>query len=143
MSNDLDTFIAGHQDRPRPRSNPRESNVICPDCGAPMVLRETKKFKWKNGKDRLFYGCIRYPFCKATHGAHPDGRPLGIPGNAETKAARIRAHDAFDGMAQRLDWNKGGAYAWLRKKMKLSRKECHIGRFNIEQCEKVIKLCQE
>lgn len=117
--------------------------VICPDCGAQMVLRETKKYRWKNGQPRKFYGCSRWPACRAAHGAHPDGRPLGIPGNKETKEARIRAHDAFDGMAKRLGWSRTQAYNWLRHELKMTREEAHIGRMEIWQCEKVIQLCQE
>ena len=36
-----------------------------------MVLR--------NSKYGLFYGCSTYPNCKASHGAHKDGKPLGTP----------------------------------------------------------------
>ena len=42
----------------------------CLECGASMMLRESKF--------GLFYGCSTFPVCRATHGAHKDGRPLGI-----------------------------------------------------------------
>jgi hypothetical protein len=61
----------------------------CPECGERMVLRASRY--------GLFYGCERFPLCNAAHGAHRDtGKPLGVPADAETKRARIRAHDAFD-----------------------------------------------
>jgi ssDNA-binding Zn-finger/Zn-ribbon topoisomerase 1 len=133
MSDSLDAFLEDHQARHCQRSNPPESGVICPECGAEMVLRESKKFRWKNGKARLFYGCTRYPFCKAAHGAHPNGKPLGKPGNAETKAARVLAHAALDAMSKRLNWHRNKTYEW----------QCRIAKFDVWQCEKVIKLCQE
>lgn len=34
---------------------------------------------------RSFFGCVGCPRCRATHGAHADGSPLGIPANAETQ----------------------------------------------------------
>lgn len=115
------------------------TNLICPDCGAPMVLRQTKKYPQKNGQPGLFYGCKRFPQCTATHGAHPDGRPLGVPGNAETKAARHRAHAAFDALWQNLLLSRGAAYGWLSKKLG---HEAHMGEMGIEECEQVIRLCE-
>jgi hypothetical protein len=35
------------------------------------------------------------------------------------------------------------AYKWLRKKLRLTRDECHIGRFGVEQCEEVIRVSQD
>jgi ssDNA-binding Zn-finger/Zn-ribbon topoisomerase 1 len=82
-----------------------------------------------------FYGCNRFPQCRATHGAHPDGRPLGIPANKETKQARIRAHDAFDRLWKGGRMTRAQAYGWMQRAMDLSKDEAHIGRFSIEQCE--------
>ena len=70
----------------------------------------------KPSKYGPFYGCVRWPACKATAGAHPDGRPLGRPADSGTKLARRCAHAAFD-----LLWkgdnpvfeSRGKAYAWL------------------------------
>lgn len=118
----------------------RRLEKACPDCGSDMVLR-TSRFG-------LFYGCIRYPACDASHGAHEDGTPLGVPANKETRQARIDAHNTFD-----LLWkgatNTGrraarrDAYRWLRDKLGLSKDECHIGLFNVETCKKVITICEE
>lgn len=91
----------------------------------------------------IFYGCTEFPDCTATHGAHKDGTPLGIPANAETKKWRIEAHKAFDKL-----WKNGGcmsrkqAYRHLRERMNLTAMECHIGRFDISQCKRVIECLQ-
>lgn len=114
-------------------------NPTCPDCGAPMMLRETERFKTKTGSPRKFYGCSRFPKCMATHGAHPDGRPLGVPGNAETKAARGRAHAAFDAIWQDGRLTRHAAYAWLAAKLG---GESHMGAMGVEQCERVVMLCE-
>jgi ssDNA-binding Zn-finger/Zn-ribbon topoisomerase 1 len=70
--------------------------VICPKCGSEMMLRTTTKYTYPNGDPRKFYGCSKWPACNGTHGANPDGTPLGIPGNDEVKEARHKAHVAFD-----------------------------------------------
>ena len=53
-----------------------------------MILRNSKYGK--------FWGCIRFPECKETHGAHPNGKPLGIPADKETRLLRTKAHKLLD-----------------------------------------------
>lgn len=103
----------------------------CPDCGGVMALRESRF--------GLFYGCENFPACRATHGAHPDGKPLGIPADRETKKARIAAHKAFDRMwrGPKSDCSRGEAYRRLQLLMNLSADEAHIGRFTKAQCEQL------
>lgn len=127
---------------PVPATNPPPAPTLtCPMCGAPMVLR---KSSWG-----LMYGCSTFPVCKATHSAHPDGKPLGTPATPEVKAARIRAHTAFDQLWQKNEFSKrtpmerGEAYAWLRKAMALTEETGHIGMFDLAQCEKLIALVNE
>jgi len=115
--------------------------VICPDCGSRMVLRETQKFRYANsGEPRKFWGCSRFPACRATHGAHPDGRPLGIPGDAATKKARMEAHDAFDSLWKSGRMTRHQAYRAMQDLMGMSVNEAHIGRFTREQCSKLVAL---
>lgn len=105
----------------------------CPECGAEMVLRRTSKFKTKDSKDRLFYGCSLWPQCNATHGAHPDGTPLGIPANKKTKEMRMQVHRLLE--QNWGDWKtitrkqKQKIYAWLRANAPRE----HIGEMNLEE----------
>jgi len=104
--------------------------VKCGECGSTMALKESRYGK--------FWGCTRYPVCKGTHGAHPDGRPLGTPANKETKEARIKAHAAFDTLWKSGEMIRTAAYQWMCKAMELSKDEAHIGKFSKEQC---VRLC--
>ena len=89
--------------------------VECADCGAPMKLRETDKYKYGNGKPRKFYGCSRFPDCKGTHGAHPDGKPLGIPADVETKVARNNLHKVMEAIWGNPQKGKRPMYQWLKE----------------------------
>ena len=82
----------------------------CPDCGSEMVLR--------HGPHGRFYGCSAYPNCKGTVSCDREGNPTAIPGDAETRQARIEAHTGLQGKA------------------------AHIGRFNKKQCELVIEYAK-
>lgn|GEM_PF-1633466 len=104
----------------------------CPDCGGEMVLRTSRY--------GLFYGCKAFPKCQATHGAHKDGRPLGIPADSDTKRARITAHNVFDRIWKDKYMRRGDAYAWMAEQMGMEKDEAHIGRFDMEQCEKLIAI---
>lgn len=113
--------------------------LTCPECGSPMVLRVTSKFKTKDGQPRKFYGCSRWPKCDATHGAHPNGEPLGVPADKETKQWRIKAHESFDAWAETMGFSRRTAYRKLSEHFDV--REIHIAEMNIEACRKVISYC--
>ncbi len=106
----------------------------CPNCNARMIPRVRRV------DSAPFWGCEKWPTCKATHGAHPGGRPLGIPGTPEVKAARRRAHAAFDPIWEQGFMHRNAAYDWLAKALGLRRADVHIGAFSREQCENVVIL---
>lgn len=118
-------------------------DLICPECGAPLVLRTTTRFTYRNGSPRKFYGCSRFPLCEAAHGANPDGTPLGIPANKETKKARMAAHDKFDSYWQKKQLHKNQAYKLLQDIMQLSPNDAHIAMFSKEQCAELIERLTE
>ena len=123
---------------------PKNGGIRCGECNAPMVLRSSKKGKtlFERNHD-LFYGCSRFPLCTGTHGCHADGKPLGIPGNQETKLARNRAHAAFDRLWKEGGLSRSAAYVWLAGQLGISKKDCHIGEFDQEQCDRVVAVCSE
>lgn len=109
----------------------------CPDCGAKLVLRSSKFGP--------FYGCSKFPACRAAHGAHADGRPLGIPADAATKKMRMAAHEAFDRLWKRPHgvMNRGQAYRWMQATMDMTSEQSHIARFSIEECGRLIAAVGE
>lgn len=125
----------------------------------PPLATSTNLRKWR---PRKFWSCRRWPACEGSHGAHADGEPYGIPGDAATKAARILAHEAFDrlwkdseqpqesgrltlGQPRRSPalMTRRDAYRWLQDAMGLEEREAHIGRFTVEQCERLIILASD
>lgn len=108
----------------------------CPECGSRMVLRDSRF--------GLFYGCTSYPDCSATHGAHKaTGEPLGIPADRPTKAARIEAHEVFDALWKGHRMTRERAYAWMAERLGLTAEEAHIGRFDIEQCKRLVEAVRQ
>lgn len=114
---------------------------VCPTCSNPMELQQTNKWRYPhNNRPRWFWRCGAD---EVTHGAHPDGRPLGTPADDETKAARIEAHSALDDLIAVKVWDKRRAYEWMQQAMGLTPEQAHIGRFYKKQCEALMEACAQ
>lgn len=108
----------------------REFTIVCAECDGDMQLRSSKY--------GVFYSCRRYPECRGSHGAHPDGKPLGTPGNSPTKQMRHSAHQVFDQLWRRGPdrvFSRGEAYVWMQKTVGIA----HIGSMSIAECKKLIQ----
>ena len=64
--------------------------------------------------------------------------PLGRLANAELRAAKQRAHAAFDRLWRSGEIERREAYAWLAGVLGISGANCHIGLFDVDGCEAVI-----
>lgn len=109
--------------------------VPCPDCGADMVLLESKVYS------RAFWSCRDYPECRGAHSADAGGTPIGTPADEATRYLRSQAHKVFDPLWETGELSKAEAYLWLGEKMGLTEEQCHIRYFDRDQCRKVIDLC--
>lgn len=110
----------------------------CNYCGS-----DTKKI----GTEKIYGGesfglvliCVNYPACDSYVGCHRNGEPKGSLANGELRRWRRLAHSAFD--AKWANGSRSQCYAWLAKAMDIPPDKCHIGMFDIAQCQKVIELC--
>lgn len=118
-----------------------DPELTCPECGKKMMLRRGK-FGW-------FYGCLAWPKCLCTHGAHQQSKlPLGTPCDTETRRARIQAHRSIDVLWKGRNGDGKGimsrdqVYAYLARKMGIRRGKCHIGDFDLEQCREAARIAE-
>lgn len=90
--------------------------------------------------DKYFYLCSP---CDAYVGCHPGStRPLGRLANAELRAAKVAAHAAFDPLWSGGQISRNAAYKWLAEQLGIERRYCHIGSFDVKQCERVVEICK-
>lgn len=68
---------------------------LCPRCKVPMRLRLTSRSVHLGGPLKRVWACTEVG-CDIVCGAHPDGTPMGVPGDHDTRRARQRAHAEFD-----------------------------------------------
>jgi len=125
-------------------------NPRCPECGAKMRL-DPRARRWL---------CHRAG-CRGSHGARPDGTPMGTPGDAEPRQARILAHQAFDTLREdavllypdavgdpesvkrirRIARRR--AYWWLARRLGMGEDEAHIANMDRAKCMEVVRVCAD
>ena len=66
--------------------------------------------------------------------------PLGRLANAELRKAKQAAHAAFDPMWKEQGMSRREAYSWLAHQLGIRVDDCHIGEFNVDQCNRVAML---
>ena len=111
----------------------------CPYCRErSQLVNGSKIYNSNQFNGQLFYACMP---CQAWVGCHKGtDKPLGRLANKELRAAKMKAHAAFDPI-----WKHGGdrrgAYAWLAEQLGIESKACHIGMFDVPMCERVVEIC--
>ena len=98
---------------------------------------------------KMFWQCEK---CDAYVGCHPRNQnskdkrngtvPLGRLANAELRAAKQKAHAAFDPMWKTGKVKRASAYKWLAEAMGISPDNCHIGMMDVDSCAAVVAICK-
>lgn len=128
----------------------KKASPICPYCNQRAVLADSAVIY--NGRS---YGnawiCANFPLCDSYVGCHKGtDSPLGCMANKELRDAKSAAHKVFDAI-----WRKKAVrgvctpkqarvrgYSWLADMLGMHRGKCHIGWMNVEQCRKVVEICE-
>lgn len=80
--------------------------------------------------------------CGAYCGCHGvTTRPLGFPCGADTRQARMAAHNIFDRIWKSGEMTRRGAYTWLADQLGIDPADCHIGMMSAERARRVVELC--
>jgi hypothetical protein len=79
--------------------------------------------------------------CQSYVGCHEGtDEPFGTMADERTRKARQLAHEVFDAVWKSGKMKRRVAYEWLAKELNLSYAKCHIGMFNVKQCERTINI---
>jgi len=122
------------------------NHAICPYCDTPAALVEHGDDLYPYRRD---FGHLWACRCGAYVGCHPGTiLPLGRLADNDLRAAKKLAHAVFDPIWQvgiknnfkARDARREG-YAWLAERMGIDASQCHIGWFDLAQCQRVIEIC--
>lgn len=113
--------------------------VRCPYCRRKAEFVDSKIIYGRSyGMIYLCRNCLAYV------GVHKGTAvPLGRLANAQLRYWKKRAHDAFDPLWKygRFKRCRNVAYAWLSEQMGLPIEKTHIGMFDVEDCKRVVDIC--
>lgn len=95
----------------------------------------------RRGKFGHFYSCPEYPNCDIIGSFSGFDHKFRIS-DQPTRAARMRAHEAFDQLWKRGHLKRTAAYKWLAAELgiKNAGRDCHIKHFDEETCRRVVVL---
>lgn len=120
--------------------------TICRYCGGVIRLVPARMI-YGLSTDRLglsgenIYLCQN---CNARVGCHKGtNRPLGNVANEVLRLKRMEAHRVFDALWKSGRMTRTGAYRWLAGELHLRPDRAHIGGFEMDQCQRVIELCEK
>ena len=115
--------------------------TTCRYCGGIVRLSSLNKLYKYGSKDEIIYLCQN---CNAYVGTYPGTlQPRGRLANIVLRLKRQETHRVFDGYWRRKNWSRSRAYRWLAEQLKIPENDAHIGNFEMDDCEKVIRLCWE
>lgn len=123
-----------------------KQEVTCPYCNIPAKL-VNGDIIYPHRPDLYelnFWSCD----CGAYVGCHKANEPKGFDGteplgrlaNEELRKAKSLAHKEFDCIWKDGYTNRTEAYEMLADFMSIKMDECHIGMFDLDQCNQVVKF---
>ena len=122
-----------------------EKPKICRYCGSVIRLVPARSI-YGDAAQRLglererIYQCQN---CGARVGCHKGtDRPLGNVANEALRLKRMETHQVYDSFWRRRKMTRSQAYKWLARELGVPEKQAHIGGFEMDTCEKVIRLCR-
>ncbi|MFY9480251.1 MAG: zinc-finger-containing protein [Aquabacterium sp.] len=121
--------------------NPLPVPTTCRHCGAEVNLVSNAEIYGREYGEWPWTFMCQGPNCRAYVGLHPfTGIPMGTLATAPIRNARKAAKDLFNPLWQSGQMTRDEAYAWLAGELGIANVEhCHIGWFDVEQCNQVIR----
>jgi|GEM_PF-4262990 len=95
----------------------------------------------------LIYTCTDKK-CPLTHDCYQENdfakkaQPTGIPASSRCKNLRLYCHELLSEWGKLRGYDKNESYQKLSELIRIERKDCHMGLFDIPMCKKVIHLLQ-
>ncbi len=113
---------------------------FCRYCGGKVILTDASVLFGPKISGEI-YLCTN---CNASVGVHSGTtKPMGTLANKVLSLERAEVHRVFDALWKASGLTRKKAYAWLAKEMGLPKHRAHVGCFEIEECEKALRLCRE
>lgn len=113
--------------------------MICDNCQSKNVKKESNSIIYgKNYGNGICFYCHN---CKASVGAHDNGKALGTLATKDVQILRKACHEIFDKL-WKYDKVASRSYLYIRlaSEMELDKDECHFGMFQRDKCLKALEV---
>lgn len=113
---------------------------VCPycECHAGLVTGADIYPRRPELASKPFWKCAT---CAAYVGCHPGTlKPMGRLADAQLRAWKVRAHQVFDRHWKSQGMTRSQAYQWLATELGITQSDCHIGMFDVAQCQRVVDV---
>lgn len=121
----------------------RIPTIDCVECGKKAIRMRGKHLFGSKHKaaNKSFYVCS----CGARVTANRYGKAMGSTATKELRELRIQLHEEFDVLWLQTSKRKkfktrNDAYKWLAAAMDKSERQCHFGKFTVDECNQALKL---
>lgn len=118
--------------------------MLCPFCNSQVEFCSADRVYGVKYAHLNLYVCSRFPDCDSYVGSHEGtGLPKGTLADKALREARKLAHAAFDPLWREGEteiFSRHEAYEWLARQLGIGKNETHIGMFDVQTCEKVVKV---
>ena len=125
--------------------DPILTGQICPYCNCKTELVPGSDIYTGTNQynDYRFFRCV----LNRDHyiGTYASGRSLGRLADRQLRRKKMEAHQIFDSLWKARPpffRTRFLAYQWLSVRMNLPQDLTHIGMFDVEQCDCVIRICK-
>lgn len=113
--------------------------TVCPKCSNPAASTTGKELypKYPATHGKRYFVCW---VCDTRAPRGQSGQPAARMANAHTRRLRQLAHEAFDPLWKTKRMTRNAAYAWLRKALGLSERDCHMSWMSDGELVAVVEL---
>lgn len=116
----------------------------CPYCGGNAKLKSASEVHNNPNYEGKMWVCENFPSCDAYVSCHKDTTiPMGRLANERLRLLKKEAHKAFDPIWKSGLMTRKEAYMWLADMLHIENEVCHIGMFDVKQCQKTIYMCRK
>lgn len=112
----------------------------CNICGGVVkFVSNTRVYRGRQYGNGVCYLCMDCGAYVGTH-KHTPHLALGILSDRQMRAKKIKCHELFDKHWRCGSVSRSKMYDWLAKELKIDRKDCHFGYFDMRMLSRAYNL---
>lgn len=116
--------------------------IVCPYCNQQAKLVDSSVIY--NGRSfGMIWLCKPCDAYVGTHRNSKEHVPLGRLANKELRMWKMKAHAVFDPLWRSGKMTRDAAYSMLRNVMGMTESQAHIGKFDVEDCKRLVEVLKK